>query len=71
MYRVALIDPANNQTLWRSGKLKPRTAGGPKAITVSFRAGLLKPQNYVLEVSGFPAGGSAEIVGDYPFRVVK
>lgn len=71
LYRVALVDPANNQTLWRSGKLKPRTAGGRKAITVSFRAGLLKPQNYVLEVSGFPAGGSAEIVGDYPFRVVK
>jgi hypothetical protein len=71
VYRVALIDPANNQTLWRSGTLRPRIQGARKAIAVSFRAGLLKPQNYVLQVSGVPAGGSAEIVGDYPFRVVK
>lgn len=70
-YRVALIDPANNQTLWRSGTLRPRIQGVRKAIAVSFRAGLLKPQNYILQVSGVPAGGSAEIVGDYPFRVVK
>lgn len=71
VYRVALIDPANNQTLWRSGSLRPRIQGARKAIAVSFRAGLLKPQNYVLHVSGFPAGGRAEIVGDYPFRAVK
>lgn len=70
-YRVALIDPANNQTLWRSGSLRPRIQGARKAIAVSFRAALLKPQNYVLKVSGIPAAGSAEIVGDYPFRVVK
>jgi hypothetical protein len=71
VYRVALIDPANNQTLWRSGNLRPRIQSTRKAIAVSFRAGLLKPQNYVLQVSGIPAGGGAEIVGDYPFRVVK
>jgi hypothetical protein len=71
VYRVALMNPANNQTLWRSGKLKPRTAGGRKAIAVSFPAGLLRAQNYVLQVSGIPAGGRVEIVGDYPFRVVK
>jgi hypothetical protein len=70
-YRVTLIDPANNQTLWRSGTLRPRIQGARKAIAVSFRAGLLKPQNYILQVLGVPAGGSAEIVGDYPFRVVK
>ena len=71
VYRVALIDPANNQALWRSGNLRPRIQGARKAIAVSFRAGLLKAQNYVLQVSGIPAAGSAEIVGDYPFRVVK
>ncbi len=71
VYRVVLIDPANNQTLWRSGSLRPKIQGTRKAIGVSFRAGLLKAQNYVLQVSGIPAGGSAEIVGDYPFRVVK
>jgi hypothetical protein len=70
-YRVALIDPASNQTLWRSGSLRPRIQGARKAIAVSFRAGLLQGQNYVLQVSGIPARGGAEIVGDYPFRVMK
>jgi hypothetical protein len=70
-YRVALIDPANNQTLWRSGNLKPRAKGERKAIGVSFSATLLKPQNYILRVSGLTAGGSTEIISDYPFKVVK
>jgi hypothetical protein len=71
VYRVALIDPANNQTLWRSRNLRPRLQGSRKAVAVSFRAGLLKAHNYVLQVTGIPAEGNAEIVGDYPFRVVK
>lgn len=71
-YRVALLDQANNQTLWRSGSLRARTKGDGKALAVSFRAGLLKPQAlYVLRVSGVSANGASEIVGDYPFRVVK
>ncbi len=70
-YRVALIDPANNQTLWRSGNLKPKISGERKAVAIRFRAGLLKAQNYILQVSGLPTGGSAEIVGDYPFKVVR
>ena len=71
-YRVALLDQPNNQTLWRSGSLRARTKGDGKALAVSFRAGLLKPQAvYVLRVSGVSANGASEIVGDYPFRVVK
>ena len=71
VYRVALMDPGNNQTLWRSGNLKPGTKGKRKAIGVTFPAGLLKPQNYMLRVAGIPAAGDSEIVGDYPFKVVK
>jgi cell division protein FtsB len=70
-YRVALIDPANNQTLWRSGNLKARTKGDGKAINISLPAGLLKPRYYLLRVSGIPAGGGSEIVSDYPLRVVR
>jgi hypothetical protein len=69
-YQVALIDPTGNQTLWRSGSLKPK-AGGGKFLSVSFHAGLLRPQNYTLRVIGIPATGGSEIVGDYPFKVVK
>lgn len=71
IYRVALIDPASNQTLWRSGNLKPRVKGERKAIAVSFSAGLLKRQNYILRVAGIPASSGFEIVSDYSFKVVK
>jgi len=68
-YRVALIEPAGNQSLWRSGNLKP--GRNRKIVSVSFPARLLKSQNYSLRVSGVAAGGASEIVGDYPFKVVK
>ena len=70
-YRVALLDRANNQTLWRSGQLRARAKGAGKALSVTLRAGLLKSQAYVLQVSGVAAGGASDIVGDYPFIFVK
>jgi hypothetical protein len=70
-YRVALIDPASNQTLWRSGTLKARTNGARKAIVVDFPAQLLKPQNYILQVSGIASNGKSEVMSDYPFKIVK
>jgi hypothetical protein len=71
VYRVALLDEANKQTLWRSGRLKAGAAGDSKTLSVSFRADLLGARVYVLRVTGVSADGAAEIVGDYPFRVVK
>jgi hypothetical protein len=68
-YRVALIDPSNNQVRWRSGKI--RAAGNRKSLTVRLRTALLNPQTYLLQVSGNAASGGFEIVGDYPFRVVR
>jgi hypothetical protein len=70
-YRVALLNQSGNQTLWRRSKLKAKMAGDSKTISVSFHAAMLKPQTYVLRVSGISAKGVAEIVGDYPFKVVK
>ena len=71
-YRAALIDQAGSQTLWRSGKLRARAMGDDKALSVRFRAELLKPQTvYLLRVTGTSDSGTPEIVGDYPFRVVE
>ncbi|MDQ3668298.1 MAG: hypothetical protein M3410_17335 [Acidobacteriota bacterium] len=70
-YRVALVDPSNNQVLWRSSTIKARATGDKKALSVRFRADLLKPQTYLLQVSGAPAIGVSEVVGDYLFRVVR
>ena len=70
-YRVALIDLANGQVLWRSGNLKTKTKGGRNAISVSFPSRLLKPQNYSLRVAGLSATGGSELISDYSFKVVK
>ncbi len=68
-YRVALVDPSKNQVSWRSGEINATRKG--KALSVRFRVGLLKPQTYLLQVSGMLASGVSEVVGDYPFRVVR
>ena len=69
-YRVTLKDPATNEVVWRSADLEAASADNKPGLTVSFRAGLLKTQNYVAEVAGVSHGGKAEIIGDYPFHVV-
>jgi hypothetical protein len=68
-YQVSLIDPAAHETLWRSGKLKARSTG--KSLSANFPASLLKPQTYILQVSGVTASGKLEVMSDYPFKVVK
>jgi hypothetical protein len=70
-YRAALVDQANHQTLWQSGKLRAGSANKGQAISVSFSAGLLKPQTYLVQVSGVSADGRNEVMSDYPFKVVK
>lgn len=71
LYRVALKNTANNKTLWQSGKLKAKTKGEGKSLSVKFRAGLLKEGNYILDVSGLSAEETSENIIGYPFRVVK
>ncbi|HXG68566.1 MAG TPA: hypothetical protein VNO70_25955, partial [Blastocatellia bacterium] len=71
-YRVELRAQPGNQVVWRSGRLRARARGdGRAAVVVSLRPGLLKSQRYTLEVSGISGDGAAEIVGGYPFRVIR
>jgi len=70
-YKAELINQSNNQTLWRSRQLKARATVDGKALNVRFRASLLRPQAYLFRVKGVSANGASEVVGDYPFRVVK
>jgi hypothetical protein len=68
VYRVALVEASSDRVLWRSGLLK---AGADKTLRVSFPANLLKPQTYLMRVSGVSIGGQSETVADYPFRVAR
>jgi hypothetical protein len=69
-YRAAVKDPAANQVLWTSANLQSASLGDKKMVSISFPAGLLKQQNYVVELTGLPAHGAPETIGSYPFRAV-
>jgi hypothetical protein len=69
-YRAALKDPSANQVLWTSQNVPSAALGEKKTVTISIPAGVLKQQNYVVELAGLPAHGAPEIVGSYPFRTV-
>ncbi len=70
-YRVVLKNQSGDRILWRSGKLKSKSSGANKVLSVGFPAALLKTEIYSLEVSGLTATGAVEIISDYPFRVVR
>jgi hypothetical protein len=67
-YRVSLLDEVKHQTLWRSGRLRARDG---KTLDVNFRASLLRPRRYSLQVSGWSVNGESEPMGNYPFEVMR
>jgi hypothetical protein len=67
-YQVALKNPATGQVIWRSGKIKITRAN--RALPLRLRAGLLKAQNYTLDLSGISNTGASEIIGSYTFKVI-
>ncbi|MEO7134258.1 MAG: hypothetical protein ABI024_08555 [Vicinamibacterales bacterium] len=70
-YEAALLTPTGGQILWRSDRLIARTAGDRKRIALGLPAAILRPQAYLIRVSGVPARGASEIVGEYRFAVVR
>ncbi len=69
LYRVALRNPSNGQTLWQSGKIKSNAA--KNSLNITFPAKLLKSQVYSLEITGLLTDGTTEIISDYSFRSVR
>ena len=69
-YRVALREPAVNRIVWSSPRLRAKLEGKAKAISVNLSAGLLKQQDYIVELTGVPTRGSRELLASYVFRVV-
>lgn len=69
-YRAELKDPVTHHLIWRSGILKSAPGGEHKGISIGFRASVLKPKNYVVEVTGVPLRGAPEFISTYPFRAM-
>jgi hypothetical protein len=70
-YRVGLKDPATNQTVWHSGDLKAVSSDATRTVSISFAARLLKQQNYIIELTGVSARGTAELITSYALKVVR
>jgi anti-sigma factor RsiW len=70
-YDAALIASSGNRVVWQSGRLMARTRGERQRIDLSFPAGLLSPQDYLIRVSGLPERGAPEIVGEYGFSISR
>lgn len=68
-YQAKLKDSVANQVVWSSARLTA-ALGERRTVSVSFSASLLKQQNYIVDLTGIPGHGAAEVISGYPFRVV-
>jgi hypothetical protein len=69
-FRVALVDPTSNRTVWRSDPLVVTSSGRMPAVAVSVPVRVLKPQHYSLALTTDDAG-DAKVVGSYAFQVAS
>ncbi len=70
-YEASLVASNGDRIVWRSDRLIARTVGDRKRIDLGLPATVLSPQEYLIRVSGVPARGASEIVGEYRFIVVR
>jgi hypothetical protein len=70
-YEAALLASSGDRVLWRSDRLIATTVGDRKKIDLGVPATMLSPQEYLIRLSGVPARGASEIVGEYRFIVAK
>jgi hypothetical protein len=68
-YRVQLKFAAAGQILWQSGTVKPESHDGVRSVSLALPGRLLKPRNYVLELSAI-SPKSGEWLSSYAFTVV-
>jgi cytoskeletal protein RodZ len=66
-YSISLVN-SEGKSILQTGRLKASKSG--KVLNLNFPAKLLSNGVYSLTVSGVKADGTAEIIGDYPFRAV-
>ncbi len=70
-YRVGLKNPANNQILWRSDWISPKSSDDQPSLSVMVPARLLGPQHYSLDLTGRGDDGRNEVIGSYTVQIVQ
>jgi hypothetical protein len=69
-YQVALKDPARSTVIWNNSNVRARAQGEAKVVSVNIPAGLLKRQNYIIDLTGVSSNGRTEFISGYPMSVV-
>ena len=71
-YNVMLLQrPGNTPAEWKRERVKSKAIGESKVIELRIPANLMKPQGYLLSISGISDRGVADGERHYPFQVVK
>jgi hypothetical protein len=70
-YDASLVAANGSRVLWRAERRTARVAGGRTTLDLRLPATVLAPQDYLIRVSGVPARGAPEIVGEYRFTIAK
>src|SRR5688572_8214398 len=70
-YDASLVASSGERPLWRTDGLTARTAGDRRTIDLRLPAAVLSSQDYLIRISGVPTRGASEIIGEYPFTVVR
>lgn len=69
-YRAALQKPGGAE-IWSRQVAKTRQTKSGKTVAVALPASLLDNGDYLLTLTGTTAAGASEVIGDYPFAVVR
>jgi Putative zinc-finger len=66
-YRITIFDD-RHRLIWRSDGLTPDRHD---SLSVLLNSGLFRPGHYSLTVEGVKKGGGGNVVGNYPFLIIK
>lgn len=69
-YRAVLKDAPSGRAVWRSSTLASERKAASAAVPVTIPARHFEAGRYLLELEGMSAGGTAEPISVYAFRVV-
>jgi hypothetical protein len=70
-WRAGLRPASRQELVWKSGRLSAYAREDAQVVTLSFPPRLLEAQIYIVELAGIRASGSEELVGIYPFKVIR
>jgi hypothetical protein len=70
-WRARLRPASRQEFVWRSGRVGAYAREDAQIVTLSLPPRLLEAQIYIVELAGIRASGSEEVVGSYPFKVIR